>query len=46
MARELGYKLPRNVAPAIDATKVPVYYQYLSKWYYLDANGKKEEVSE
>jgi hypothetical protein len=46
MARGLGYKLPRNVAPAIDATKVPVYYQYLSKWYYLDANGKKEEVSE
>lgn len=46
MARSLGYKLPRNIAPAIDPTKVPVYYQFLGKWYYLDTNGKKEEKYE
>jgi hypothetical protein len=46
MARQLGYKLPRNVAPAIDATKVPVYYQFLGKWYLLDTNGEKEEINE
>jgi len=46
MARQLGYKLPRNAAPAIDATKVPVYYQYLSKWYLLDTLGNKKENNE
>jgi 5-methylcytosine-specific restriction endonuclease McrA len=43
MARSLGYKLSRNANPAVDATQVPVYYQYLSTWYHLDANGKKRE---
>jgi hypothetical protein len=46
MARSLGYKLPRNVAPAIDPTLVPVYYQYLSKWYQLDTEGHKKEINE
>jgi 5-methylcytosine-specific restriction endonuclease McrA len=43
MARSLGYKLSRNANPAVDATQVPVYYQYLSTWYHLDANGEKRE---
>lgn len=42
-ARSLGYKLSRNANPAVDATQVPVYYQYLSTWYHLDANGEKRE---
>lgn len=46
MARSLGYKLPKNAFPPIDPTEVPVYYQYLSKWYLLDAQGNKEEKNE
>lgn len=46
MARKLGYKLPRNANPPIDPTQVPVYYQYLSKWYQLDTKGEKKEIHE
>ena len=46
MARSLGYKLSRNANPPLDATKIPVYYQYLSKWYHLDADGEKREINE
>ena len=46
MARKLGYKLPRNANPPVDATQEPVYYQYLSKWYLLDTNGRKKEAHE
>lgn len=43
LARQLGYKLPRNASPPIDPKQVAVYYQFESKWYHLDAEGNRNE---
>ena len=43
LARDLGYKLSRNMKPPVDPTTIPVWYYKEDAYFLLDNNGKRTE---